>query len=57
MKYLVIGLNFLVENAQAPLENTIPPCDSAPFLKENLDLPCKKVGEETMATLTKSGFL
>ena len=44
MKYLIIGLNFLVENPQAPLENTIPPCDSAPLLKENLGLPCRKGG-------------
>ena len=38
MKYLITGLNFLVENPQAPspppppipLENFIPPCGSAP---------------------------
>ena len=31
MKYLIIGLNFLVENPQAPLENITPlPCGSAP---------------------------
>ena len=30
MKYLIIGLNFLVENPQAPLENTILPCGSTP---------------------------
>ena len=45
MKYLIIGLNFLVENPQAPLENTIRPCDSAPLLKENLGVPCRKSGE------------
>ena len=44
MKYLIIGLNFLVENPQAPLENTIPPYDSATLLKENLGLPCRKEG-------------
>ena len=62
MKYLIIGLNFLVENPQAPLENTISPCDSDPLLKENLGLPCRKRGGgggggDTMATLTKGGFL
>ena len=31
MKYLIIGLNFLVENPQALLENTIPSCGSAPL--------------------------
>ena len=29
MKYLITGLKFVVENPQAPLENT-PPCGSAP---------------------------
>ena len=56
MKYLIIGLNFLVENPQSPMENTIPPCDSGPAPQENkvsappflrmlqkfLGLPCRK---------------
>ena len=58
MKYLIIGLNFLVENPQSPLENTIPPCGSAlppekqtstsPTLFKNaskfLDPPLQKAG-------------
>ena len=32
IKYLIIGLNFLVENPQVSLENTIPSCGSAPTL-------------------------
>ena len=71
MKYLIIDLNFLVENSQAPLENTILPCDSAPlqenkvparpFLRMLRDfrppLQKRRGGEDTMTTLTKGGFL
>ena len=72
MKYLIIGLNFLVENPQAPMENTIPPCDSDPSPQENkvlappflrmlqnfLASPAEKGGGgRTLATLTKGGFL
>ena len=40
MKYLIIGLNFLVENLQATLENTIPPCGSGiPPPQENKKMP------------------
>ena len=75
MKYLIIGLNFLFENPQAPnpLENTVPPCDwglpqenkkvPAPLFLRMLQnfwaSPAEKGGggEDTMATLTKGGFL
>ena len=39
MKYLIIGLNFLVENPQAPLENTIPPYDSVPLEENKVPAP------------------
>ena len=39
MKYLIIGLKFLVENPQAPLENTIPPCDSVPLEENKVPAP------------------
>ena len=39
MKYFIIGLNFLVENPQTPMENTIPPCDSVPLQENKVPAP------------------
>ena len=70
MKFLIIGLNFLVENPQAPWKILPPLVTQAPPRKKStsptlfknaskiLGLPCRKRGgEDTMATLTKGGFL
>ena len=71
MKYFIIGLNFLVENPQAPWKIPSPLVGQAPARKEKsasptlfknaskfLGLPCRKGrGGGTMATIMKGGFL
>ena len=39
MKFLITGLDFLVENPLAPLENTVPPCDSVPLQENKVPAP------------------
>ena len=55
MKYLIIDLNFLVENPQAPLENITPPLVAQP--PPPLPPPPRKIKFQTTLFKNASKFL